>query len=295
MSSDLAHSEIEIGKIVNWTQTVVLNGTDDIQGILVELPADAQNLQVEQMGHDGNMTDITEQVLEIDESGIEVNQTSNEYSPEMSLSEIAHIFNVTEVIPLDLAKIEGLKETKQEDKPTKILLIDERLEQKNPDEDKNPRANIRGFNNNVEVISSSNTNTNDESIIIENATEYQIKFTTQAPNATEYDYSTETKFQRNVTISHNSTLHYTNVKSYSDIPEYLVEHNVQFKLNWMINDTKVDVTNDPRFNVTFVGLSFCFISLMPSIFARSNGITSVTLNMCAISASDISGEYSLDV
>jgi hypothetical protein len=42
------------------------------------------------------------------------------------------------------------------------------------------------------------------------------------------------------------------VKSSTDIPENLVEHNTQFKLHWMINNTKVDVTNDPRFNVTFV-------------------------------------------
>jgi hypothetical protein len=122
----------------------------------------------------------------------------------MSLVEIARKFNVTEVIPLDLAKMDGIKEIKQENKPTKTLLIDERREQKNLDKDKkeketksdkNNRANIRSFNNNIEVISSSNTNTNDKSILIENATEYQIKFTTQAPNATEYDYSTETKFQ----------------------------------------------------------------------------------------------------
>jgi len=239
----------------------MLNDTDDIQGILVELPADAQNLQVEQISNDGNSTDITGQVLEINESDMTGNQTSDEDSPEMSLAEIAHMFNATEVIPLDLAKMDGLKEIKQEDKPTKILFINETNDRKSSDKDKkekqaksdkNERANVRGFNNNVEVISSSNTNTNDESIIIENSTEYQIKFTTQAPNATEIDYSTETKFQRNVTISHNSTLHYTNVKSYSDIPENLVEHNVQFKLNWVINNTKVDVTNDPRFNVTFV-------------------------------------------
>jgi len=264
MSSNLAHSEIEIGKIVNWTQTVMLNDTHDIQSILVELPADAQNLQVEQIGNDGNTTDITEQVLEINETGNGVNQTSDDNYPEMSLAEIAHMFNVTEVIPLDLANMEGIKEIKQEGKPTKILFINETIDRKSSDNDKkekqtksdkNTRANIRGFNNNVEVIPSSNTETNGTTVLIDNAensTEYMIKFTTQAPNATEYDYSTETKFQKNVTVGHNSTLHYTNVKAYSDIPEYLVNHNIEFNLHWMINDTKVDVTNDPRFNVTLV-------------------------------------------
>ncbi|MGH9910263.1 MAG: hypothetical protein ACRD32_06445, partial [Nitrososphaerales archaeon] len=38
---------------------------------------------------------------------------------------------------------------------------------------------------------------------------------------------------------------------YTDIPEYLSLHNTQFKLYWMLNGSKVDVTHDQRFNVTF--------------------------------------------
>jgi len=82
--------------------------------------------------------------------------------------------------------------------------------------------------------------------------EYKIKFETPAPFTVENNYSTELKFQKNVTVSHNSTLHYTNVKSYTDIPEELVLHNVDFKLHWWINGSKVDVTDDPRFQVEFV-------------------------------------------
>ena len=38
-----------IGKMVNWTQTVVLNDTEDTTGILVELPDDAQNIVIEEI------------------------------------------------------------------------------------------------------------------------------------------------------------------------------------------------------------------------------------------------------
>ena len=60
------------------------------------------------------------------------------------------------------------------------------------------------------------------------------------------------QFQKNVTISHNSTLHYDNVKSYVDIPENFIKRNADFNLYWIINNTKVDVSNDSRFNATLV-------------------------------------------
>ena len=79
-----------------------------------------------------------------------------------------------------------------------------------------------------------------------------MKYETPAPYTTESENYSLDKFQKNVTVAHNSTLHYTNVRSYSDIPEDLVEHNVEFKLHWMINGSKVDVTNNPKFDVKFV-------------------------------------------
>ena len=79
-----------------------------------------------------------------------------------------------------------------------------------------------------------------------------IKFTTQGPNATEFDYSTATKFQKNVTVSHNSTLHYTNVTAYSDINEGMIRQGADPILLWVVNGSKIDVTNDERFNVEIV-------------------------------------------
>ena len=79
-----------------------------------------------------------------------------------------------------------------------------------------------------------------------------MQFETPAPYAIESEQTTQTKFQKNVTVAHNSTLHYTDVRSFTNLPENLVQQQTEFKLYWIINDTKVDVTEDPRFDVIFV-------------------------------------------
>ncbi|MGH9909053.1 MAG: FG-GAP repeat domain-containing protein, partial [Nitrososphaerales archaeon] len=226
-TSRLTHGTIEIGKIVNWTQTVMLNETDSLENILVELPADAQNIQIQKTDGNGTSTIIPDENLVI--ISAELESVENEYDiprpKDINLDEIAKEHDVQNIVPLDYATLENLDEIKQKDKPTKAILINETK-----------------FDVNVT-----------EGIIPQNdtPTEYTLKFQTPAPYAIENDYSTETKFQKNVTIAHDSTLHYTDVRSYTDIPEYLSLHNTQFKLFWMINDTKVDVTHDLRFNVTF--------------------------------------------
>ena len=105
------------------------------------------------------------------------------------------MFNATDVIPLDLAEMKDLKEIKQYGKPTKALLINDTTNHRDY-EDKNktiksesgPHAKIKQFNSNVNLITTSNTGVDIQSIILnntQNATEFKIKFTTQAPNATE--------------------------------------------------------------------------------------------------------------
>ena len=89
-------------------------------------------------------------------------------------------------------------------------------------------------------------------VINENATEYSLEFETPAPYTTEEDNSNEDMFNKTVTVAHDSALHYTDVKSYSDIPEDLDGKVAEFKLYWMINGSKVDVTQDTRFAVTLV-------------------------------------------
>src|SRR3989337_2798051 len=224
-TSKLTHGTIEIGKPVDWTQTVMLNNTEDLSNVLVELPADAQNIQIQKTDENGTSSEIPQENLSIIEPELE--PVENEYDiprpQDIDLDEIAKEHEVGNVVPLDYATLGNLDEIKQKDKPTKALLINE---------------------------TSIDTNAT-ENIIPQNQTEYTLKFQTPAPYAIENDYSTETKYQKNVTIAHDSALHYTDVRSYTDIPEYLSLHNTQFKLYWMINGSKVDVTYDQRFNVTF--------------------------------------------
>jgi YVTN family beta-propeller protein len=88
--------------------------------------------------------------------------------------------------------------------------------------------------------------------INEYASDFDLEFETPAPYTIENENSTDSEYEKEVTVAHDSTLHYTDVKSYTDIPEELVDDGVEFSLYWMINDTKTDVTNDPRFQVEFV-------------------------------------------
>ena len=144
---------------------------------------------------------------------------------------LAKELNIEKIAPLDLASLDSDDDMLQKDKPTKGLLI-----------------NKTEFKDKVKSNSSNvSTNTTDTT-----QKEYVLKFETPAPTTIENDYSTSTKFQRNVTVTHNSTLHYTDVRSFTDISEDLVKHNVDFKLYWNINETKTDVTADPRFDVIFV-------------------------------------------
>ncbi|WP_218192577.1 LamG domain-containing protein [Nitrosotalea sinensis] len=84
------------------------------------------------------------------------------------------------------------------------------------------------------------------------AEQYQLKFQTPAPYTLETNESSSNQFSKQIRVLNNSTLHYTDVKSYTNLPRDLVMKGIHFKLFWMINGTKTDVTNDPRFHVQFV-------------------------------------------
>jgi hypothetical protein len=82
--------------------------------------------------------------------------------------------------------------------------------------------------------------------------QYQLKFQTPAPYTLETNKSSSDQYIKQVRVLNNSTLHYLNVKSYTILPLDLVKKGIHFKLFWIINGTKTDVTNDPRFHVQFV-------------------------------------------
>ena len=88
------------------------------------------------------------------------------------------------LIKFHCASLQTVKEKLQEDKPLKVLLLN-------------------------------NTDSNVE-----------LTFMTPAPHTIEHDNSTNDKFGKKVTVAHESALHYTNVRSFSDLPEHLVREGV---------------------------------------------------------------------
>ncbi len=89
-------------------------------------------------------------------------------------------------------------------------------------------------------------------LLNDTAKQYQFKFQTPPPYTLETNKSSSDQFIKQVRVLNNSTLHYLDVKSYTSLPLDLVKKGVHFKLFWIINGTKIDVTNDPRFHVQFV-------------------------------------------
>jgi len=89
-------------------------------------------------------------------------------------------------------------------------------------------------------------------VINEAASNVLIQFETSAPYTIEEENYGDSTYTKTVTVTHNSALHYTDVTSYSDIPEELVTHGVEFDLFWNIDGVKTNVTDDPLFQVEFV-------------------------------------------
>jgi len=80
---------------------------------------------------------------------------------------------------------------------------------------------------------------------------FSITFVTGVPTI-ETDESFENKkFSKKVKVYHNSQLHYTDVKTCSDVPEDLVESGAEFRLYWIVDGNIIDVTNDLEFDVSF--------------------------------------------
>ncbi|MBA4718846.1 MAG: hypothetical protein HRO68_07060 [Nitrosopumilus sp.] len=89
-------------------------------------------------------------------------------------------------------------------------------------------------------------------VINETAIQYELTFETSAPVIDEIEQITNEEYEKTLTVSHNSTLHYTDVKTFTDIPEEYVLFGTPFVLEWVINGTTVNILEDPRFEVEFV-------------------------------------------
>ncbi len=73
-----------------------------------------------------------------------------------------------------------------------------------------------------------------------------IEYTTPAPYKEEQLIENKTRYLKQVDIKSDSSVHYTNVKAYTDIEETLYN----LRLYHLINETRIDVTVNPVYNVT---------------------------------------------
>jgi len=88
--------------------------------------------------------------------------------------------------------------------------------------------------------------------IDEQASNFDLEFETPAPYTIEDERFTDETYEKEVIVAHDSSLHYTDVRTCSELPEEYVEMGVEFNLYWEIDGTEVDVTYNSEFAVEYV-------------------------------------------
>ena len=258
----LEHNTIEINKPVIWTHNVTFyNNTDSVA---VEIPADAEILTIK------TLNDTSETVIfdskEYSESDF-VGLYDDDDISQKDLKKYFRLLDSVQTIETKILKInekiashenfESKKSDKQLDKlAAKLAKLEKKLDKKlDKLPDAVPLASLQQVDEMLQddkplkILLLNNTDDNVE-----------LTFTTPAAYTLEQDNSTNDKFEKRVTVAHESALHYTNVTAYSDIPEVLVQGGTDFRLFWNVNNTdssisnftRTDVTDDPRFAVEFV-------------------------------------------
>ena len=218
----LIHAPIQINKPVIWTQNVTLS--NQTNGVAVELPQDAHVINI-------NVTNNT------NSSTIYAASNSTTYSSILQSS--TGLTNDVDIKTRHISKLEFVNDTNSTiNKMTYFAKM------------RYDAMTIASLNN---IPGSVQSNKPTKLLVVnDTAKRYNIRFETPAPYVVETNESTSQLYHKTVIVEHNSTLHYTNVQSYSNVPENLVSKGIHFKLFWMINGSKIDVTNDSRFAVQFV-------------------------------------------
>ena len=210
---ELVHDSIEIGVPVTWVQTVTLSNQTDM--LAIEIPNDAE------------ITEVTTTNNEIDDTIYKTNEIESPNITGVEKGEtLERIINNEDIPEAQNTKLKIENSTNSQELPKALLNeIPEMLQQEKP----------------IKTL-----------VVNDTANKVKIKYETPAPYSLEEDHSTAEKYEKSVTVAHNSTLHYTNVKSHTDLPEELTSQGVEFKLFWKLNGVKTDVTLDSRFSVEFV-------------------------------------------
>ena len=252
----LEHDTIEINKQVTWTHDVIFS--NDTESVAVEIPADAEILMIK------SLNDTSETIIFDSKEFVQTNSTYSGLYDDADISDkdLKKYFRLVDSVQTIESKINKTNEkisyyanldtAKAHTKLDKLNANLDKLENKLENKleklsDVVPLASLQQVNEMLQedkplkVLVLNNTDPNVE-----------LTFTTPAPTTLEHDNSTNDTFNKKVTVSHESALHYTNVTAYSALPEDLVEADTDFKLFWNINNTRVNVTDDPRFAVEFV-------------------------------------------
>ena len=252
----LAHDTIEINKPVTWTHDVTFS--NNTESVALEIPADAEIVMIK------TSNDTSENIIFDSTNYVQNNSNFTGLYDDADISEkdLKKYFRLVDVIQTIESKINSTndkiayyanldtaKAHKKLDKLNQNLdklenKLDKKLEKLS---DTVPLASLKQVEDMLQeekplkvlVLNSSDS-------------DIELTFTTPAAYTLEQDNSTNDKFDKKVTVAHESALHYTNVTAFSDIPEDLVLGDTDFRLFWNINNTRVDVTDNPRFAVQFV-------------------------------------------
>ncbi len=88
----------------------------------------------------------------------------------------------------------------------------------------------------------------EKSLLLSNDSDnYEIEYTTKAPQKQESEARKKGfEYRKDVIIKSNASIHYQNIVSFTDIPE---STRPQVKIYWKAGNRKLDIMNDPRFDV----------------------------------------------
>ncbi|HJW19600.1 MAG TPA: LamG-like jellyroll fold domain-containing protein [Candidatus Nitrosotalea sp.] len=266
----LIHAPIQINKPVIWTQNVTLS--NQTNRMAVELPQDAQIINI-------NVANNT------NSSTMYAATNSTTYSSILQSS--TGLTNNVDIKTGHISKLEFLNDTNNTiNKITYFAKM---------------RHNAMTVASLNDIPGSVQTNKPTKLLVInDTAKRYHIRFETPAPYVVETNQSTSQLYHKTVIVEHNSTLHYTNVQSYSNVPENLISKGVHFKLFWMINGSKIDVTNDSRFAVQFVdtnnnGIVDQMKWIVPRLSAQAFSIEGVIIPISNAQLLDSNRDFVKDV
>ncbi|AFS80974.1 hypothetical protein NKOR_05440 [Candidatus Nitrosopumilus koreensis AR1] len=210
----IAHEPIEVGENVVWNFNVSYDSLQE--SVAISLPDDAQIKNISINDSQNVLFDssqIDSHLLVTEDDVLTYNVTGiHIYSPIEGQSEILVDGDATFVVTPD-----GVYS---------LVIIE------------NPELIQEGHNFNHLVIMNSSS-------------DYSIIFETPVAETQEETTVSDSEFTKDVKVSHDSGLHYSDVRTCSDLPEEYVEMGVEFQLFWNIDGEKVDVTDDPRFNLSY--------------------------------------------